>query len=106
LGKSKELTSWIDRCIREIRILFVKPELQVVMETVAPDGTISDHFDGRMLNPGHAIEGAWFILEEARRRNCDDLKTLGCQMLDWMWKRGWDEEHGGLFYFRDVFGKP
>ena len=27
-------------------------------------------------------------------------------MLDWMWKRGWDPEFGGLFYFRDVFDKP
>ena len=27
-------------------------------------------------------------------------------MLDWMWARGWDEEHGGIFYFRDLHGKP
>jgi len=23
-----------------------------------------DHFDGRTLNPGHANEGAWFIVHE------------------------------------------
>jgi N-acylglucosamine 2-epimerase len=107
LGKSADLTAWIDRCIHDIRTLFVKPELKVVMETVAPDGSISDHFDGRTLNPGHAIEGAWFILEEARRRGNDpDLIALGCNMLDWMWDRGWDGESGGLFYFRDVYHKP
>ena len=27
-------------------------------------------------------------------------------MLDWMWKRGWDEEYGGLLYFVDVYGLP
>jgi N-acylglucosamine 2-epimerase len=27
-------------------------------------------------------------------------------MLDWMWERGWDKEHGGLFYFRDIHDKP
>ena len=27
-------------------------------------------------------------------------------MLDWMWRRGWDEEYGGLFYFRDLRGLP
>ena len=107
LGKSADLTAWIDRCIHDIRTLFVKPELKVVMETVAPDGSISDHFDGRTLNPGHAIEGAWFILEEARRRGNDpELIALGCDMLDWMWDRGWDEKFGGLFYFRDVYQKP
>lgn len=106
LGKSPDLTAWIDRCISDIRRLFVKPDLKVVMETIAPDGSISDHFDGRTLNPGHAIEGAWFILEEAKRRNDAELVKLGCDMLDWMWERGWDDEFGGLFYFRDVHGKP
>jgi len=106
LGRSTLTTAWIDRCLEEIESLFVKPELRVVMENVCPDGTISDHFDGRLLNPGHAIEGAWFILEEARRRNDSRLVQLGCFMLDWMWERGWDADHGGLYYFRDVHNKP
>lgn len=107
LGKQHETTAWIDRCIDEIETLFVKPDRRVVMESVASDGTISNHFDGRTLNPGHAIEGAWFILEEAWRRNRDPhLTQLGCDMLDWMWARGWDQEMGGLYYFRDVDHKP
>ena len=97
----------IDACIEEIQRDFVKPELECVMETVGPNGELLNHFDGRLLNPGHAIEGAWFILEEARRRGNDTaLVELGCNILDWMWKRGWDEEHGGILYFRDVHGKP
>lgn len=106
LGDDEILRGWIDRCIGEIRDFFVKDELRVVMESVTPDGEIVDHFDGRLLNPGHAIEGAWFILEESRRRNSAELRELGCKMLDWMWERGWDKECGGLFYFRDVFDKP
>ena len=106
LGPDARLNAWIDRCIDEIRRLFVKPDLRVVMESVAPDGSISDHFDGRTLNPGHAIEGAWFILREGRERSDASLVRLGCDMLDWMWERGWDAEHGGVFYFRDVFSKP
>ena len=77
------------------------------MEQVAPDGSIIDHIDGRTLNPGHAIEGAWFILHEARYRNNDPrLIRLGCRMLDYMWARGWDQEYGGIFYFRDVHHRP
>lgn len=98
---------WIDRWIEEIRRDFVKDDIRCVMEQVAPDGSIIDHIDGRTLNPGHAIEGAWFILEEARYRNNDpELIDLGCRMLDYMWERGWDEENGGMLYFRDVYGKP
>ncbi len=106
LGEDPRLDAWVDRCIGEIGRLFVKPDLECVMENVAPDGGIVDHFDGRTLNPGHAIEGAWFILHEGRLRQDGALIGLGCRMLDWMWRRGWDEEQGGLFYFRDVFGKP
>jgi len=106
LGDDPGLTAWIDRSIEEIRRLFVKPDLRVVMETVGSNGEVLDHFDGRALNPGHAIECAWFILREGRRRGDARLIGLGCYMLDWMWERGWDAEHGGIFYFRDVFGKP
>jgi len=97
----------IDAFIEEIQRDFVKPDLQCVMETVGPNGEVLDHFDGRLLNPGHAIEGAWFVLHEARHRGNDAaLIELGCNMLDWMWQRGWDEEYGGLYYFRDLDGKP
>ncbi len=100
-------TTEVDEAINEIRDYFVKPELNCVMETVGDNGEILDHFDGRTVNPGHAIEGAWFILLEARLRGDDpDLVQLGCNMLDWMWKRGWDEECGGIYYFRDLEGKP
>jgi N-acylglucosamine 2-epimerase len=27
-------------------------------------------------------------------------------MLDYMWERGWDREHGGILYFADVYGNP
>ncbi|MBN1466359.1 AGE family epimerase/isomerase [candidate division KSB1 bacterium] len=98
---------WIDRAIAEIQRDFLNHEYQAVLEVVGPQGQFIDHFDGRTLNPGHAIEGAWFILHEAKIRNKDqDLIALGRTMLDWMWRIGWDAEHGGLFYFRDVKGWP
>jgi N-acylglucosamine 2-epimerase len=98
---------WIERWIGEIEKDFVKDDIRCVMEQVAPDGSIIDHIDGRTLNPGHAIEGAWFILHEAVHRQKDPaLIDLGCRMLEYMWERGWDNEYGGILYFRDVFGKP
>ena len=96
----------IDQSIETIRNTFLKPELGVVMETVGAQGEIIDHSEGRMLNPGHSIEAAWFIMEEGRLRGDQSLIQMGAQMLDWMWERGWDTEHGGLLYFVDVYGKP
>ena len=97
---------WIDDSIRSIQNDFMKPEIECVMETVTADGEISDHFDGRTLNPGHAIEGAWFIMAEGKRRANQDMIDTGLQMLDWMWNRGWDKEYGGLLYFTSVNQLP
>lgn len=97
---------WIDRSIDVIRRYHVKEEIECVMETVGTNGELIDHFDGRTLNPGHAIEGAWFIMAEGRHRNDRELIALGCRMLDWMWVRGWDSEYGGMLYFVDVNGLP
>lgn len=99
-------SAWISGFIEEIERDFCKPELGAVMETVRPDGAIMDHLDGRLLNPGHAIECAWFIMREGRLRSDEQLIRLGCRMLDWMWRRGWDAEHGGLFYFCDIRVRP
>ena len=103
----EEANAVIDECIDTIERYFVKDDIRCVMETVGEDGCVLDHFEGRTLNPGHAIEAAWFILHEARIRGDDThLIDLGCRILDYMWERGWDEEHGGILYFTDVHGKP
>jgi len=106
LGEDAGLRGWIDRCLEEIELWFFKPDLDCVMEQVAPDGSVIDHFDGRTLNPGHAIEGAWFILHEARRRGDAAMCKLGLVMLEASWRRGWDSEYGGMLYFRDLCNKP
>jgi N-acylglucosamine 2-epimerase len=97
---------WVGRAAEQMKE-FVDHERKAVLETLAEDGTVLDHFDGRTLNPGHALEAAWFLLAEARRRGGDpQLEELGATMLDYTWPRGWDDEHGGLLYFVDLDGKP
>lgn len=99
-------SDWIDNWIHEIERDFMKPDQAALMEVVAPDGSLIDHADGRTLNPGHALECAWFIMHEGRLRGNEAYIQLGLQILDWMWARGWDEKFGGLFYFRDLKGLP
>ncbi len=85
---------------------FVRADLRCVLEIVGTEGEFLDHFEGRQLNPGHAIEASWFVLEEARRHNDTELQQLGLTMLDWMWEWGWDREFGGITYFRDALSRP
>jgi N-acylglucosamine 2-epimerase len=97
----------IDRSIAEIEHDFLHRDLQCVLETVGPDGEFYDTFDGRMVCPGHAIEAAWFILEEARCRGNDArLIELGTTIIDWSLEMGWDDRYGGLVYFTDARGLP
>jgi N-acylglucosamine 2-epimerase len=105
-ARGRTCTEWIDAFIAEIERDFFKPEHAALMEVVAPDGAILDHLDGRTLNPGHALECAWFILHEGQLRGDRRLIALGARILDWMWARGWDAEHGGLLYFTDLHGRP
>ncbi len=102
----RTLSDWIRWSIDTIERDFFKPDLGALMETVAPDGSIIDHADGRTLNPGHAIECAWFLMHEGRLRNEPHWIQIGCKILDMMWERGWDKEHGGLLYFTDLRGLP
>jgi N-acylglucosamine 2-epimerase len=85
----------------------MKPDLKLVMETVGTDASILDNFDGRTLTPGHSIEAAWFILDEARRRGGSPaLVNIGTTILDWMWEAGYDKDFGGILYFIDIYGLP
>jgi len=96
----------IDWGINQIKDRFYRPDRAAVFEIVGSGGELYDTFDGRLLNPGHALEAAWFILREAERRNNAEWRDMAIGMIDCMWERGWDETYGGLRYFADVDGKP
>ena len=106
--KEEWCTQYISELISEIEKYFVKDDLKCVLETVAPDGSfMKDHNSGRIINPGHAIEGAWFIMSEGVYRNDSHLIELGKKILDWHWEKGWDREYGGgIIQYRDVLNLP
>lgn len=96
----------IDRSIYEVFEHFCKPELRVLLENVGPEGELIDAPEGRIVLPGHAIETAWFIMEEGRERGDIDLSLRAIPILEWSLERGWDEEFGGLLYYTDLEDKP
>ena len=101
------LTEQIDTSIAALRKYFIHPEFKALLEMVGPNGEFIDTCNGRVINPGHCIETAWFIMEEAKSRNWDkDLTQLALQILDWSWKWGWDKEYGGIINFRDCRNLP
>lgn len=97
----------IDEVLSEVFDHFVNKDYGVLLENVGPNGEFLDEPVGREVNPGHAIETSWFIMEEARQRDNDNhLIERACQILDWSLAFGWDEKYGGLLYFKDCKGLP
>jgi len=95
----------IEKSIAQL-LLHWKPEKRIVLENVAPDGSQLDGSEGRLLNPGHAIEAGWFVLELARKAGDAKLKEQAIQMIECSFEKGWDKDYGGIFYFLDSEGLP
>lgn len=101
------LEQQIDESIEDIRRYFMHPEFKALLEAVGPNGEFIDTNAGRIINPGHCIETAWFILEEAKTRNWDkEMVKTAVTILDWSWEWGWDKEFGGIINFRDCRDLP
>jgi N-acylglucosamine 2-epimerase len=96
----------IDTCILEVMEVFYDEQSGLILENVNPDGSFSDSFEGRLLNPGHTIEAMWFIMDLANRLNNNELMHKAVEIALRTLKMGWDEKYGGIFYFLDIKGNP
>jgi N-acylglucosamine 2-epimerase len=98
--------STIEQCIHEVMDVFYDEKSGLILENVTPAGAFSDSFEGRLLNPGHAIEAMWFIMDLGARLGRADLiqkaKNITLRTLDY----AWDPKFAGIFYFMDLKGAP
>ena len=100
---------WDDRLreLTEAAMRHYEPARGVFLEQARVDGVREfDTPDARLVNPGHSIEMAWFLLLVLRRQPDAALQARVLQALDATLTFGWDREHGGLFYFMDIEGRP
>ncbi len=105
LGKER-VDAFIPGVIHEVMDVFYKSGLGLIVENVAQDGSLVDSFEGRLLNPGHAIEAMWFMMDLGVRINDDQLIRKAVDIALAEIEYGWDEKYGGIFYFLDRKGYP
>lgn len=96
----------ISDCIHEVMDVFYDQETGLIRENVQPDGSGSDSFEGRLLNPGHAIEAMWFIMDLSVRLGQPALAKRAVEIMLRTLNFGWDGEFGGIYYFLDCQGHP
>ena len=93
----------VDECIQRLQ-LHIHPETKTVYEIVTPEGDTIDSSEGRLLNPGHAIEAGWFLQHWAQHLQRQDLSETAIKMIRDSFEQGWDREYGGIYYFLDAQG--
>ncbi len=98
--------SVIRECADTIFSKFYDHRRGILLENVLPDGSFSDSMDGRLINPGHAIETAWFLMDVAEKLNDENLLQKSIDLSRRMIEFGWDDEQGGILYFFDRLDKP
>ncbi len=95
-------------CSSEINDCFKRIRLHVqgnhTFEFISLDGRQLDGPNGRLMNPGHVIEAGWFIQHIASRTQDLSMTALAQTMIRDAQAFGWDQQHGGLYYFVDAEG--
>ncbi|MFA6930507.1 MAG: AGE family epimerase/isomerase [Lentisphaeria bacterium] len=108
--KSALQTNAYDRILEEMIAMvwrFRHPETGIILERINVDGSFDlDSQDGRLSNPGHALEGMWFIMENARLQNRPDDLAAALQICHDTLEYGWDKDLGGIIYLRDLQDRP
>lgn len=95
-----------DTIISKIFNQFYHKESGLVLENISLEGEFIDSFEGRLLNPGHAIEAMWFIMNLGIHKKNDAMIKKAEQIMYQQLEHGWDNKHGGIFYFMDFKGYP
>lgn len=79
---------------------------KALLESVCVDKTPVNSPAGRVVNPGHSMEAAWFVILEGILTNNDKAIKAGKKIIDITLPLGLDKKHGGLIAFTDVSGEP
>lgn len=103
---AERVEALLPEVIHEVMEVFYQPDTGLILENVYEDGSFCDSFEGRLLNPGHAIEAMWFIMDLGVRINDKTLIQKAKNIMLRTLEKGWDSTYGGIFYFLDCKGHP
>lgn len=77
-----------------------------LFESVNRKGEFVNSPSGRIINPGHSMEAAWFVMAEGLMTKNQYAIEKAKHIIDITLPLGRDEKHGGIIAFTDVSGKP
>lgn len=79
---------------------------RALLESVTKAGEFVDSPNGRIVNPGHSLEAAWFIMAEGIVTGNNEAIAAAKNIIDITLPLGIDKKYGGIIAFTDIDGKP
>ncbi len=95
-----------EKCLHQIFKVHYNEHTGLIHENVGAEGQFLDTFEGRLINPGHALEAMWFAMEIADKLNIPGIIDKAVELSLRILEFSWDRENGGIFYFLDSMQKP
>jgi N-acylglucosamine 2-epimerase len=102
----EQVKETLDHGVKTVMDVFYQENRGIILENVDPEGNFVDSFEGRLVNPGHALEAMWFVMDIAERSNDQELIKKCVKIILSTLDFGWDKKFGGIFYFLDANGNP
>jgi N-acylglucosamine 2-epimerase len=93
----------IGECVERL-LAHYDPRLRVLREN-AGEG-LEAYPEGRLICPGSSLEVCWLFLKILEKRPDGTIEQMLLDAILGALEFGWDEEYGGLYYFRDAAGRP
>ena len=90
---------WIPPCLRQLDAHIDAPRGGIFRE----NALIADSPEARLFCPGSVFEVGWILLGQTSDVG---YRAKILQAMAAAHDAGWDQQHGGYFYFMDVAGKP
>ena len=79
---------------------------KALLESVTKDGKFVNTPSGRIVNPGHSLEAAWFVMLEGILTDNKEAIEAGKKIIDITLPLGLDTKNGGIIAFTDLLGFP
>lgn len=92
----------MNECLYNVMYVFANDEYKATFENVGASWRPLLEDQGRIMDPGHALESCWFTLCLGVECGNNEIIKRAGEVLDWIIDRGYDEEYGGFILLLDV----
>lgn len=96
-----EIEDVANNCIDALMNSHYNPEFKLMNEVLNHDFTSVDADVSQFVYIGHAIESLWMVMDEALRREDEELFKLASERFKFHVEVAWDDVYGGVFHGLD-----